>query len=103
MTGKRHIHADLIIMQANDISLRFDYFDDNSKAWSLVTEVPFRFHPNIEYRLHEREFPKTSFSGEEFRRVWLGLPQDMKLEDALLLIANAAIEKYILDTEKDGK
>ena len=96
----RQPHADLIIMQANDMSLRFDYKDKRTGEWRLCIESPCEFSPNWEYRLHEREFPKTSLSVEDLAKisVWSAFG-----ENELVAVANAAIKQYILDTEKESK
>ena len=103
MEKKRHVHADLIIMQANDMSLIFDYKDKRTGEWRLCIESPCEFSPNWEYRLHEREFPKTSLSIDNLRKIWFELEPDTQIEEALLIVANAAIKQYILDTEKERK
>ena len=99
----RQPHADLIIMQANDMSLKFDYKDKRTGEWRLCIESPCEFSPNWEYRLHEREFPKTNLSGTDLRQIWFDIEICTKTEDALLIVANAAIKQYILDTEKESK
>ena len=103
MEKKRQAHADLIIMQANDMSLRFDHKDIRTGKWILCQESPCEFNPNWEYRRHEREFPKTSLSIDNLRKIWFELEPDTQIEEALLIVANAAIKQYILDTEKERK
>lgn len=98
----RQPHADYIIMQANDMSLRFDVQDRISKEWVLVNETPCRFYESAEYRLHEREFPKTSLSESQLHKISSDTPLK-KGEYYLTNVANAAIKQYILDTEKESK
>lgn len=101
MEKKRQPHADLIIMQANDVSLRFDVQCPVLEHWDLVTTVPCKFNPDNKYRLHEREFPKTSLSDDQLSACVHTVTD--KWEDELRKVANAAIKQYILDTEKESK
>ena len=102
MTKQRQPHADFIIMQANDMSLRFDvqYLDN----WYLVTTVPCQFSPDCKYRLHQRDFPTTSLSEDELERIGgEAIMGDADEFYGFRQVANAAIKQYILDTEKESK
>lgn len=102
MEKKRHVHADLMIAYAEDKNLKYEFFCADRCKWVLCTEQPL-FREDFQYRLHEREFPKTSLSSHDLRQIWFELEPDTKIEDALLITANAAIKQYILDTEKESK
>jgi hypothetical protein len=95
MEKKRQVHADLIIKQANDMSLKFDVQSSRTGEWKLVIDTPCKFYEDHIYRLHEREFPKTSLSDDEILNI-------LKKHGGCGL-ANEAIKQYILDTEKESK
>jgi hypothetical protein len=103
-TKKRQIHADLVIMQANDISLRFDWYDPLDSEWKIETEIPCQFISNFQYRLHERKFPETSLSDDELEHIGnVAIMNNMEDWYIFRQVANAAIKQYILDTEKESK
>lgn len=102
MTKQRHIHADFIIMQANDMSLRFDYYSDRDECWKPVVGI-CPFYTTDKYRLHEREFPKTSLDHVTLSYLWNENRFKHGSATSLLNVANAAIKQYILDTEKESK
>ena len=99
MEKKRHIHADLMIAYAEDKNLKYEFFCDDLCKWVLCTEQPL-FYEDFQYRLHEREFPKTSLSVDDLVKISLCKPFG---EHELVTVANEAIKQYILDTEKESK
>lgn len=95
----RHVHADLMIAYAEDKNLKYEFFCDERCKWVLCTEQPL-FHEDFQYRLHEREFPKTSLSIDELA-IKFNITTTFAVN--LMNVANAAIKQYILDTEKESK
>ena len=102
MEKKRHIHADLMIAYAEDKNLKYEFFCDDRCKWVLCTEQPL-FREDFKYRLHEREFPKTSLSDDEIRNLTNERGAWVSLVALCRFVANAAIKQYILDTEKESK
>jgi hypothetical protein len=100
MEKKRQTHADLIIKQANNMDLKFDVQSSSTGEWKLVIETPCKFYEDHIYRLHEREFPKTSLSVDHLECLIFNKKFG---EHDLTTVANAAIKQYILDTEKESK
>jgi hypothetical protein len=100
----RQIHADLVIMQANNPSLRFDVQDKTGEnIWVLETDIPCQFHSFLDYRLHERKFPETSLSDMEISGIVNSFHKFANTFAVYKRVANAAIKQYILDTEKESK
>lgn len=100
---QRHVHADLMIDYAEDKNLKYEFFCDERCKWVLCTEQPL-FHEDFQYRLHEREFPKTSLSDSVLEDIANeAVMKDIYDTYIYRQIANAAIRQYILDTEKESK
>lgn len=101
MEKKRHVHADLMIAYAEDPSIVIETFqpDENGNGIWFIAKHPSFSEASL-YRLHEREFPKTSFSSEQLTNIFVSR---VVPTTALIDVANAAIQQYILDTEKEIK
>ena len=105
MEKKRHIHADLMIAYAEDQSIVIETFqpDENGNGIWFIAKHPSFSEASL-YRLHEREFPKTSLSDKELEDI-VNAAVIRSLDDSYIYrnVANAAIKQYIIDTEKESK
>lgn len=93
-----HKHAEFIKAKADgkDIQERLI----GTQNWLDMLEFDWDFPLNCEYRIKpEREWPVTSLSGDKLEDIWYE-DATLGVKPSLILVANAAIKQYIIDSEK---
>jgi hypothetical protein len=95
--GKPHKHAEIIKAWADGSVI--EYYDGIDDKWYDVPNPEWSLSQS--YRVKpERVFPVTSYSADELDAIYSTMYEDNTHAFALAHVANAAIYRYILDTEQ---
>lgn len=89
---KPHVHAALIKAWADGANIQC--LCNDGKLW-IDHATPMWF-TTAQYRIKPREFPKTSLKCDTLFNVF---SSDTEFRSGIMMVANAAIKQYILDTE----